>query len=472
MKVGRNEPCPCGSGRKYKKCCLAREAAVEYAYSSGDREDALERLGRFSERAEFEAERDDADREFWQALDDRPEVDCSHPDLVEDSAGVFEDWFTLDRAGKDGRTPVEALLERDGDRLTTGAREYLTRLGRTELRLHEVSAATPDDRLDLIDLWSGERRGVRERDADDLEPGDLMAARLMPGAGGELVMEGSALLYPADVKDDVMAVLRGMYERAVPHLPHGGEAAFFKRTAPALHYFWLLRVAPAESPPCIEAVFDVLDAERLEAVLTSHPDIEKDDDGGHVWVDPDGGEDLGTFTVGGGQLVFHADSEERSERGRRMIEGAAGAAIRYAGIHVEEIDGTDSDDDEIPPLSPEVEAEVLNKHYDTHYRRWLDEALPELDRLSPRKAALVPSLRPRVAALLREIEQGWDRAREADEFAYDAGWLWQTLGLAPGGPEAAAPVIDLPPRRSRQAPRAEQTGFGWEEPGGGDTAGA
>jgi uncharacterized protein YecA (UPF0149 family) len=22
-KVGRNDPCPCGSGSKYKKCCLA-----------------------------------------------------------------------------------------------------------------------------------------------------------------------------------------------------------------------------------------------------------------------------------------------------------------------------------------------------------------------------------------------------------------------------------------------------------------
>ncbi|MCY7347970.1 MAG: SEC-C domain-containing protein, partial [Pyrinomonadaceae bacterium] len=21
-KVGKNEPCPCGSGRKYKKCCM------------------------------------------------------------------------------------------------------------------------------------------------------------------------------------------------------------------------------------------------------------------------------------------------------------------------------------------------------------------------------------------------------------------------------------------------------------------
>ncbi|NMC63127.1 MAG: hypothetical protein GYA55_08155, partial [SAR324 cluster bacterium] len=23
-KAGRNDPCPCGSGRKYKKCCLYR----------------------------------------------------------------------------------------------------------------------------------------------------------------------------------------------------------------------------------------------------------------------------------------------------------------------------------------------------------------------------------------------------------------------------------------------------------------
>jgi len=24
-KVGRNDPCPCGSGKKYKKCCLSKE---------------------------------------------------------------------------------------------------------------------------------------------------------------------------------------------------------------------------------------------------------------------------------------------------------------------------------------------------------------------------------------------------------------------------------------------------------------
>ena len=23
-KIGRNEPCPCGSGKKYKKCCIMK----------------------------------------------------------------------------------------------------------------------------------------------------------------------------------------------------------------------------------------------------------------------------------------------------------------------------------------------------------------------------------------------------------------------------------------------------------------
>ena len=24
VKVGRNQPCPCGSGRKFKKCCISK----------------------------------------------------------------------------------------------------------------------------------------------------------------------------------------------------------------------------------------------------------------------------------------------------------------------------------------------------------------------------------------------------------------------------------------------------------------
>jgi tetratricopeptide (TPR) repeat protein len=30
-QVGRNDPCPCGSGNKYKRCCLAKDEAAEHA---------------------------------------------------------------------------------------------------------------------------------------------------------------------------------------------------------------------------------------------------------------------------------------------------------------------------------------------------------------------------------------------------------------------------------------------------------
>lgn len=28
MKIGRNDPCPCGSGKKYKHCCLAKSQGM------------------------------------------------------------------------------------------------------------------------------------------------------------------------------------------------------------------------------------------------------------------------------------------------------------------------------------------------------------------------------------------------------------------------------------------------------------
>ena len=30
MKIGRNEPCPCGSGKKYKNCCYSKNTSVDF----------------------------------------------------------------------------------------------------------------------------------------------------------------------------------------------------------------------------------------------------------------------------------------------------------------------------------------------------------------------------------------------------------------------------------------------------------
>src|SRR3970040_1290781 len=34
-KIGRNDPCPCGSGQKYKRCCMGKDEATMQAKRAG-----------------------------------------------------------------------------------------------------------------------------------------------------------------------------------------------------------------------------------------------------------------------------------------------------------------------------------------------------------------------------------------------------------------------------------------------------
>jgi len=60
MKLGRNDPCHCGSGNKYKKCCLAKDEAAVSAQMAAE---AAKR------QADAERARKDADE---KASEDAP----------------------------------------------------------------------------------------------------------------------------------------------------------------------------------------------------------------------------------------------------------------------------------------------------------------------------------------------------------------------------------------------------------------
>src|SRR5438046_8209467 len=51
-KIGRNDPCPCGSGKKYKRCCLEQQCASDSFWArQRNASDQLTRdMLRFAER--------------------------------------------------------------------------------------------------------------------------------------------------------------------------------------------------------------------------------------------------------------------------------------------------------------------------------------------------------------------------------------------------------------------------------------
>ena len=122
VEIGRNEPCPCGSGRKYKKCCLAaRTAATEVDPAMAA---AVDRA----------IEDDD-----WDALHD----------CVDAGMAVFERGAPLEHV----RFPQDQIRSRNPDRSEMAKMCTAGWLRRCELEIAHV--------LDRFALGAAQRDGLR-----------------------------------------------------------------------------------------------------------------------------------------------------------------------------------------------------------------------------------------------------------------------------------------------------------------------
>ncbi len=454
--VGRNDPCPCGSGRKFKKCCLGKahhapgpHASGDGAYTPRDRDSALSRLARFSVRPEFETDHHVAQIVFWGSrLAGRPDKRVREVLALPQNQAAYDAWFAFDLPIEPARTLVALFLERESARLTAGERRYLESMRDSHLRLYEVAEVTPEQGLHLSDLWSDERLWVRERKAThQLVRWDLLAARVVPGTGSELVLDGAPYLYPAGARAEMLKELRRAHRTFARRSPAADLTTFFKRVGVLFHHRWLdLVVFPplptfvtSEGDPVVFArvTFDVLDRPALVRALASHPYLEYQDDGAYAWLEdaPPGRRGLGTFVLKGERVVFETTSRERAERGRRLLEDVAGDAVKFRATRYEDVERALEKHraSPAPPpaerVPPEVEAQIVGEYYERHYRDWLDQPIPALGNRTPRHAARLKTMRPRLIALLKEFENRSARLRREGRAAYDFGWMWEALGL-------------------------------------------
>ncbi len=433
-QVGRNAPCPCGSGKKFKKCCLGKEPSAPF--TAAERKSALEKLMSFLARPAFEGHHLAAGATFWSAwLDAHGETGRGAMDLDE-SIGAFFTWFALDFRLTDGATVLELFLRQPAGALGRGEREYLERMRDTHMRPYQVTDVKLDEGLRLIDLWTGEQIWVQERLATaQLVRWDLVVVRLMRGATGDLVMDGMPYVYPVGSKETLLRTLRRAHRDATRNMPFRTLTEFFKMVTPFFHHRWLdtvaLRPLPklltAEGDPLVfaRAIFDVRNRTALLTALDSHADLNREDDGNYGWFEDTPGfrRGLGRFVLEKNRLVLETQSKERVERGRAFLESLAGNAIHFRLVEYEDPEramervarspGRESEADRVPP---EVEAEVVGQFYAQHYGGWLDEPIPALGNRTPRHAARLKTVRPKLVALLQEFEnmaarQRWRAAR-------------------------------------------------------------
>jgi hypothetical protein len=201
-KVGRNEPCPCGSGKKYKQCHARDEEVASLdsgrAASLHELDRVLvERMGRFARKALGER--------WVDGLFDLLEVEEGREEELSQllvPCAMFE-WEP------EGGKLVARFLEAPGQRLSERERGWLEAQRGSWLSIWEVLEVNAASDVLVRDFFTGEERRVLERRGSM-----LLGAR--DGLLGRVVdFEG-------------VSVFCGMHPRTLPPRPTAGLVAHIR----------------------------------------------------------------------------------------------------------------------------------------------------------------------------------------------------------------------------------------------------
>ncbi len=463
--VGRNDRCPCGSGRKFKVCC-ARDRVPPL---SARTELVTHKLALFAHR---ESQRP---RLFGIATS---ACDPDDPELLSSIAELVGDPLIIDFAIWEGGIAEDYLAER-GELLPADEKQLIEELLEAQRPLWEVTAVDPGTGMTLRDTATGdhvvvtEHLGSLEREAGELfmarvarleDQNQLMgmpmtiplrlrdsALRLVdsaPDADELAIWYGQAIAFPTVVNSDrdpiVLCHAEITTAMALPELHAAldpvldrmdeGEWCEHDTSDQASGTDGGEGDGPSEpivvdDPDALNAAFDAIDEAFGSAgphparpVLEARGDDEDlDDDEDEEWDEDwlDQGILRGTVAFEDDRLEVDANSVARMERLLAIIA----SVVPDAEVVVDErtdlrhflpsrtglaaFDGEDLGDlppteGQDKPLPAEAES-ILNQFIRKKEAEWVDESIPALGGLTPRQALDDPTRREDLLALLREL---------------------------------------------------------------------
>ncbi len=271
-RLGRNDPCHCGSGRKYKDCHLLLEAEVRTAQLRlRQAQDLL--LPRIVEAAQAAPEElGPALERFWQGryqVEQLPELD----QLEDRGAERFLVWYAFDVCQPDGQTLVSRLADEPGFAQDEYEQQLLAQWRHVRLRPYIVEEVLKGSSLGVRDMLEGGSFSLADAHASRrLAPGEVLVGHLVPAdtapdaAAPTYYLAGAA----AQLTDDTAVSLLEFAELHLADLrrsaPEAGWADLIETRSEILNHY--VSALPTEQPdPTIFA--RIVNEGRLALQLTT-----------------------------------------------------------------------------------------------------------------------------------------------------------------------------------------------------------
>ena len=459
MKLSRNDPCSCGSGKKYKHCCL-QLAVVQTSTSpfTKPHDGAIAKSINWLKTHQ---------RKGWQVAFDN----LMHELLIEEdrealsqldseSAGGIDinltEWLLAEgsiqiQGAK--RQIADYLIGPFGPSFTPGQRNWIQQLAQRPLRLYRITDVKTGEQMTLCDVLNeaAEPVVVIERSgSQSARPGMMMGARVM------LVQdhhELSGAVYPLSIiaGQDTVSRLQEVADE-FGHLPDLAQ-----ELAWTLMSSWLQQyVAPMSMPDMIDSYsgdpmvsitdyYNVNDWQALAQVLQNCPDLEGNKvDGWSRLLECDDGLTRPILSINLGkkpnQVQVFYRTQNYANQGRIWLEDLAGSCLSILTRRVADPQSMMQQSKRskskmakqsaVPNIDPQEFSKLIEGVIRKTYANWCDESIPALSNKTPRQAIQTSAGLERVKGLLRSYQAGEkEQAKEQGrpEVSYD--FLWIALGI-------------------------------------------
>jgi len=481
MSLGRNEPCLCGSGKKYKRCCLnvAKPVADSPEMLTWRRvRRAIDGLPNTMLSFTAETFGPAAVEEAWEEF----VLDEEYTDFNPNTPHIqlFMPWFfhCWSPEGEEmegpAMTPTRAFLDERGSRLDPLARRYLEACLEAPFSFHEIVSSNPGRDFGTRDIITGEEHQVFEQSASrSMHVGDILYGQLVRVDAIAMLEACAACPIPPIRKIELI----DLRESVLRHVKLSGTALLWELECELRELYFSMAddVLNPSMPQLQNTDGDPLELQRLVFEIASPQaafdalahlafqttraelleDATLDADGALTAVQIDWAKAgnskheewtntiLGHIEIDGTRLVAQVNSAKRAREFLGLVQEALGSHARY---RITEIQSTEKMLEEMraqrelgqkPPPDPEQVAlmanpqvrDQLRRMMSAHFEKWVDTKIPALDGLTPMEAIRTPAGKEKVAALVLDAE--W-HARKMESPVDEAvlARLRDRLGLA------------------------------------------
>jgi len=451
-KVGRNDPCPCGSGKKYKNCCMEKDTAAADSLWHNLRGINDKLANKLREHLDTFYQ-DDIVIEAWSEFM-LNEVKNSDPEISHEQ--VFFPWLLYSYLpdeedllvdGKDLKnyedfTIAESYLAVHEDELSDLEIRFIEATVNQPYSFYEILECKQGEGFKLRDIFLGKEIYVTERKgSQNAQKGDIFYARVIQIDHIGMIVGSGSVLFPPGYKTDIILLRRDIrscdgiielydlfeWEEEIRQLYFDLYAAlitppqlvnadgdplcfhelYFDIDSPQIAFDKLksLTLLVDEKVFLDEAKFDKKN--NIESV--EFPWLKKNDDASERHTV------LGHIKIDGKQLTVSVNSKKRAEIIKKKVNSLLKEHVKYRTTKVQSITSLMNKVEEnlVEKNQREQEflesqsayQEIIDAELSDHWDQWIYEKLPALGGETSIEAVKDPDGREMVIALLDQFER-------------------------------------------------------------------